>query len=50
MTDEQQKFEEWWYSPGLWKELTKDNPFRPGSPPFWAWEGWKGRAKLEKTK
>ena len=34
--DKLDKFSEWWNS----DKETESNPYREGSPAFWAWEGW----------
>jgi hypothetical protein len=36
MTNIPPEFNDWWDK----DELTTDNPYREGTPAYWAWEGW----------
>jgi hypothetical protein len=38
-----EEFNEWWDA----DRLTQTNPFREGSPAYWAWEGWQARTALK---
>jgi len=39
-----EQFNDWWNG----DDLTKDNPFEPLTPAFWAWEGWVAGVKAER--